>query len=58
VRLEAGRAGWRDVPEVIDLQVLRDEPRPRAADLRGLVPGMTQGLGAAEWVRRIRDAET
>lgn len=46
------------MPEVVDLQVLRDEPRPRAADLRGLVPGMTQGLGAAAWVRRIRDVET
>jgi hypothetical protein len=34
----------------------RDVSRPSAADLRGLVPGLTHGMGSAEWVRRIRDA--
>jgi hypothetical protein len=43
--------------EVIQLQVLRDADRPRPADLRGLVPNMTGGLGAAKWIRRIRDAD-
>jgi hypothetical protein len=58
-RIAFDRDGRPDrMPQVVDLQVLREEARPRAADLRGLVPGMTQGLGAAEWVRRIRDAET
>jgi hypothetical protein len=45
------------MPEVVDLQVLSDRPRPRPAELRGLVPDMTGGLGAARWVRQIRDAE-
>lgn len=30
---------------------------PTPADLRGLARGMTGGLGAEEWVRRIRDEE-
>jgi hypothetical protein len=44
--------------EVSQIQVLREVSLPRPADLLGIAPGMTQGLGAAEWVRRIRDAET
>lgn len=31
-------------------------PEPRAADLRGLVPGITGGLSSEEYVRSIRDA--
>jgi hypothetical protein len=57
-RIAFGRDGRPEaMPEVVDLQVLRDRPRPRPADLRGLVPGMTGGLGAARWIRQIRDAE-
>jgi hypothetical protein len=45
------------VVEVRSIHVLgRNVARPRPADLRGLVPDMTGGLGAVEWVRRIRDA--
>ena len=42
---------------MIDLQVLRDEPRPSPRDLIGLAPELTHGLPAEEWIRRIRDAE-
>lgn len=62
VRVQGQIAFGRDgrpeaMPEVVDIQVLVDRPRPRPADLRGLVPGMTGGLGAARWIRQIRDAE-
>lgn len=30
---------------------------PNPSDLRGLVPGLTGGLGAEKWVRMIRDGE-
>jgi site-specific DNA-methyltransferase (adenine-specific) len=49
----AERAASRLSQEVLDLQP--DLPTP--ADLRGLAPGMTGGLPAEEWVRRIRDEE-
>ena len=43
--------------QVRSLSVLaHDKRRPRAADLYGLVPGLTGGLPSDEWVRRIRDA--
>jgi hypothetical protein len=45
------------VADVRAIQVLdRNISRPGPAALRGLAPGITGGLDAAEWVRRIRDA--
>lgn len=40
----------------VDVGRCPDQP-PRAYELRGLAPGLTGGLPAEEWVRRIRDEE-
>lgn len=45
------------VSDVRSIRVLGLGPLPGPRDLRGLVRGLTGGLGAEEWVRRMRDAE-
>ena len=47
----------RSVTQVQSIRVLGVGHIPSPRELRGLARGLTRGLGAAEWVRRLRDAE-
>lgn len=45
------------ISDVRSIRVLGLGHLPGPRDLRGLARGLTRGLGAEEWVRRMRDAE-
>ena len=53
-RLRSDRLGKPEAMQVSDIRILGLEPLPTPSEVRGIATGMTGGLKAEEYLRRVR----